>query len=73
MSVIDIKEYSRFPKIVEVHLLLDLLQELGANIYHCNELFKKYWVSEMADEANKHIALAKEIKNRIISLVKAKD
>lgn len=49
--------------------LLEILQEIGANIYHCNEIFKLYWVESMADEANNCIKIADEIKKRILFLV----
>jgi hypothetical protein len=70
---IDISEYSVLPREAEAKVLLDLLQEIGANIYHCNELFKLYWIPSMADEANNCIALAAQIKKRIVLLVGAAD
>jgi hypothetical protein len=66
--MINIDEYKKLPKEAELHILLELLQEVGANIYNCRELFKLYWLDEMADAANKYIEFAKKIKSRILEI-----
>lgn len=65
---IDIAKYTELPRAAEISVLLDLLQEVGANIYNCTELFKLYWIPKMAQEANEYIALAEKIKSRILSI-----